>query len=587
MDATTEDFNAWLAQEGAKVGINPPERQTNYLRDVYGEGYLPANVSDTAEPDPTTASVLANMDARYSGPGGYLRALRDKIPESGRSLDPRGEDESLPSYWGRALNSSSAKDMTRGGLNTMANWLQNSPEIGPDTLAPLGMAPMGSLLTPKNAVGVFGGRLAKTADHAALAKAEEMTGRGFSREDVWHDTGWFQGADGKWRFEVDDSGTKWAAPTVSEMEPGRSIQTTVGEALPHPKLTEAYPDAAPMPLQYVNVKTPQAGTPFGFYAPDRDAIAVRATQFNDPRSTTLHEAQHAVQQREGFARGSNSKADGPDHYRSSAGEVEARNVQRRQDMDRLQRRATPPWKTQDVPDEQQIVRLLSDQSKSSLPGTIVNSVEQGNSGIKAYHGSPHDFDRFSTKYIGKGEGNQSYGRGLYFAESEEVAKTYRDRLADKGRMYEVRINAKPEEFIEDLKPLARQSREVQSALKHLRETNQIDDESYRSIAVGLAPINPEATKALARAGIKGVRYLDQFSRGKGEGTANYVVFSDKDVEILKKWGWTVAGPAAGGGMMMTSPDDAAAAERTRGPSPPAMSQQEYAAWLSEQIKSLK
>ena len=33
--------------------------------------------------------------------------------------------------------------------------------------------------------------------------------------------------------------------------------------------------------------------------------------------------------------------------------------------------------------------------------------------IKAFHGSPHSFDRFSTDSIGTGEGAQAYGKGLY------------------------------------------------------------------------------------------------------------------------------------------------------------------------------
>ena len=49
--------------------------------------------------------------------------------------------------------------------------------------------------------------------------------------------------------------------------------------------------------------------------------------------------------------------------------------------------------------------------------------------IKAYHGSPHSFDRFSMDKIGTGEGAQAYGHGLYFAENEGVAKQYRDQLA--------------------------------------------------------------------------------------------------------------------------------------------------------------
>jgi hypothetical protein len=46
-------------------------------------------------------------------------------------------------------------------------------------------------------------------------------------------------------------------------------------------------------------------------------------------------------------------------------------------------------------------------------------------GIKAYHGSPHDFERFDSSKIGTGEGAQAYGHGLYFAENEGVAKSYR------------------------------------------------------------------------------------------------------------------------------------------------------------------
>jgi len=51
-------------------------------------------------------------------------------------------------------------------------------------------------------------------------------------------------------------------------------------------------------------------------------------------------------------------------------------------------------------------------------------------GIKAYHGSPHDFDAFDLSKIGTGEGAQAYGHGLYFAENEKVATDYRDALSN-------------------------------------------------------------------------------------------------------------------------------------------------------------
>ena len=45
-------------------------------------------------------------------------------------------------------------------------------------------------------------------------------------------------------------------------------------------------------------------------------------------------------------------------------------------------------------------------------------------GMVAYHGSPHDFDRFDMSKIGTGEGAQAYGHGIYLAENPGVAKSY-------------------------------------------------------------------------------------------------------------------------------------------------------------------
>lgn len=50
-------------------------------------------------------------------------------------------------------------------------------------------------------------------------------------------------------------------------------------------------------------------------------------------------------------------------------------------------------------------------------GTALEAVPM----VEAWHASPHVFDAFSMQHIGKGEGAQSYGHGLYFAESEKVS----------------------------------------------------------------------------------------------------------------------------------------------------------------------
>lgn len=49
--------------------------------------------------------------------------------------------------------------------------------------------------------------------------------------------------------------------------------------------------------------------------------------------------------------------------------------------------------------------------------------------LVAYHGTPHEVDKFSSEKIGTGEGAQVYGHGLYFAENDKVASEYKKALA--------------------------------------------------------------------------------------------------------------------------------------------------------------
>lgn len=51
-----------------------------------------------------------------------------------------------------------------------------------------------------------------------------------------------------------------------------------------------------------------------------------------------------------------------------------------------------------------------------------------NKGIRAYHSSPHDFDRFSMDARGYGVGDQAFGDGHYFSDNEPRALAYRERL---------------------------------------------------------------------------------------------------------------------------------------------------------------
>lgn len=51
--------------------------------------------------------------------------------------------------------------------------------------------------------------------------------------------------------------------------------------------------------------------------------------------------------------------------------------------------------------------------------------------IRAWHGSPHTFDRFDISKVGSGEGTQAFGHGLYFTSDKDLAESFKNRLAQK------------------------------------------------------------------------------------------------------------------------------------------------------------
>ena len=260
--------------------------------------------------------------------------------------------------------------------------------------------------------GMFAGIGAKNADLGALERAKAMADTGADRDAIWSETGWFKGVDGKWRFEIDDQRARVRNRTD---ELALKKREGLSDSLEHDDLFDAYPDLAGIGLKpdYAN-----AADAKGTYNAAKDEIGLSPFTLRDrgqTRSTLLHETQHAIQQREGFARGGNTniareiknKADAKiavinnrlsniaeakrrfeldgdakgvisadveyrkamsekeelidqairpefDIYQSIAGEVEARNVQTRRDIP-PHRRGTP-WSTQDVNDEYQIFR---------------------------------------------------------------------------------------------------------------------------------------------------------------------------------------------------------------------------------------
>jgi hypothetical protein len=345
-----------------------------------------------------------------------------------------------------------------------------------------------------------------------------------------------------------------------------------------------------------------------------------------------------------------------------------------------------------------------------IPGLLGNAAENTGPKLRLYQGSPHDFaaERLvrmpdgSTQYIvgspdvlpdvptgaevlrdfplgrarmdkiGTGEGAQAYGHGLYFTETPDIGRSYRDmggdfdagmtiggkdiqdyytglenqaarmpaksasaiydqmalledlmwggdilhvrqqaangayspeavawfernvasKFKNKRSLFEVNVNANPEDFLDWDAPLSAQPN-VLSRLGY----STMDEDAAHAEAIRIFEENPNGawmndpalkarinelndmldrlppsgtgqdlyrggasddvsgilsqmgygdpaaqSQALRDAGIPGIRYLDAGSRGAGDGSRNYVVFDENLISIVRKYG--IAGAAA-------------------------------------------
>ena len=285
-------------------------------------------------------------------------------------------------------------------------------------------------------------------------------------------------------------------------------------------------------------------------------------------------------------------------------------------------------------------------------------------GVIAFHGSGADFDEFKLEKIGTGEGAQAYGYGLYFTDSESIARFYKEAMEEpkylelegkpldsvytadneekfadyvnknfdpeehddvyvvldnlgqgllslrdadnmasstfrpteknlrqiyqkikpdlvepevgEGKMYKVGLEPKPEDMLDYQTTFADQPKKVQDALKAIGYQVETDATGMKNAPaqVELAMKRPmpmileslkgriteeirlgkqapgQADKILSEKlleqGVPGIKYRAAGSRGASVDAAdaemNYVIFDDKMIKILEKYG--IVGPVA-------------------------------------------
>ena len=103
-----------------------------------------------------------------------------------------------------------------------------------------------------------------------------------------------------------------------------------------------------------------------------------------------------------------------------------------------------------------------------------------------------------------------------------------------------------------IKPLKAQSNQIQQALMSKGQEAETGHEAYRRASLQMGGM-PQATDFLAKEGIPGIKYLDQMSRDARQGSSNYVIFNDKLIDIMRKYGLAGLAPLAGAGAIAGQP----------------------------------
>jgi predicted RNA methylase len=304
--------------------------------------------------------------------------------------------------------------------------------------------------------------------------------------------------------------------------------------------------------------------------------------------------------------------------------------------------AMQPMQSKPIQTMQKAGKLVVMDSVKSLPEGVLNTGETLLHG--AWHGGPHDFEKFDSNKIGTGEGAQAFGYGIYFTDEKGIAEHYRDiekgnaisykkefehngfkyipergmsginfykenlNIKDEterykkreriyqneylkelensgnfkqGKLYNVELAPKQEEYLDWNKSMLSQSdtvskalgmnleeigryREIQEALDTLDKNGKLDSPEWIKLVSEARDIRSKANlfmnasdyyhelsrdkgsdKAasdyLHSLGIRGIRYK---AEGGKSSANNYVIFSDDDITIKNKYSKSLQGAEA-------------------------------------------
>ena len=292
----------------------------------------------------------------------------------------------------------------------------------------------------------IGEKGAESFDHADevstrldnLSVAREMEAEKKDAKAIKMATGWERGADGKWRYEMPDAKIKETMDIDGHVvkrfdEDMLWNDGKLADVVDAPELFKAYPQLKETRIvtDAVTGDMPSAGD----YNAKTNTITIHADELKYMNGILNHEVQHAIQKIEGFARGGSPamvrseikrqmaevtkqvrqlRAEGKEaeakelikknrglyeasvgdddfgSYKSLAGEVESRNVERRMGMSAEERRASLAAETEDVSREDQIFLTSGDGGNANSEMLQETGTENDYSEFAKEHGVDAD-----------------------------------------------------------------------------------------------------------------------------------------------------------------------------------------------------
>lgn len=335
-----------------------------------------------------------------------------------------------------------------------------------------------------NSINSFAGEKALNASANKLSKAKAMLEKGADEVEIWQKTGWFKDKDGAWKFEIGDS--------KARLNPNFKSGGKLGELLEHEELFKAYPELKDIKIKKIS---DEGGEKLGYYDPNKKEIAIN--NIGD-KSTLMHEVQHAIQEIEGFAKGSGAKGE---NYRLSHGEAEARNVQNRLNLGdkfrvKIVKDNNPAIDDNHMFDYHTWIRDESD----------IKTFKQAYNDDGGGDLTPDFTEAMAKKAIDSGEitvySSKPIKAGNFVTPSKMEAKSY----AGSGKIYEEKLNLNDISWIDALQGQVTRNKDI-----HPHETfdvNPNDTFVSREDGVNFSKKPPELKE---KRGIYNVTYNGKFS----------------------------------------------------------------------------